>query len=157
MHDDHQTTRVQSALTAHGMQVQITRMEAGTRTAQDAADAVGCELEQIVKSLVLVADHEQPFLALVSGPRRASLAKLQSYVGVPVSMAKAKEAERVTGFPVGGVPPVGHITQLKILMDESLLSHPTVWAAAGTPDTLFPVAPGDLAAITRAHVTDITQ
>ena len=149
--------RVQAALVSHGLHPEISRMAEGTRTAHDAASAVGCDLEQIVKSLLFVADQNRYFLALVSGPRRASTSKLTSHWQAPVTMAKAKDAERITGFPVGGVPPVGHASPLDIVMDQHLLAHDIVWAAAGTADTLFPISSADLASISRAEVADITE
>lgn len=157
MHDSEPTNRVTHALAAHGLKTKVVRMQASTRTAQDAANAVGCELAQIVKSLVLVTDHERYLLALISGPKRVSTTKLESLFDIPFSMAKAKDAERVTGFAVGGVPPVGHVSSLDLIMDQTLLQQPNVWAAAGTADTLFPIAPQDVIAITGAHVADITE
>ena len=116
----------------------------GTRTAAEAAAAVGCDVGQIVKSLVFVADGE-PLLALTSGANRADLARLRALAGVAeVRKADAEEARAATGFAIGGTPPFGHPRRLRVLVDRDLLGYEVVWAAAGTPKSVFPIAPDDL-------------
>ena len=153
--------RVLDAAKEQGLRIEIGRFPEGTRTAADAARAVGCSVGQIVKSLVFVAD-EQPILVLVSGADRADLDLLSAVLGIaesspssPIRRATADEARDATGFAIGGIPPIGHARALPVLIDEGLLRHEVVWAAAGLPDAVFAVAPGDLARAARARVVAI--
>jgi prolyl-tRNA editing enzyme YbaK/EbsC (Cys-tRNA(Pro) deacylase) len=135
-----------------GVEVDVRRFPEGTRTAADAARAVDCNIGQIVKSLVFVADEHLVFVALTSGANRASTERLAELVGATsVRTANADEAHAATGFAIGGTPPFGYPSPLRVLVDEDLLQHDVVWAAAGTPDTVFPVAPAVLAAAARAE------
>jgi prolyl-tRNA editing enzyme YbaK/EbsC (Cys-tRNA(Pro) deacylase) len=136
--------RVVAAATGRGLTVDVRRFPEGTKTAQDAARAVGCDVGQIVKSLVFVADGE-PFLALTSGSNRADPAKLATVLGADrVRRADAEEARAATGFGIGGTPPFGHPRPLRVLIDRDLLAHDEVWVAAGTPDSVFALSPDDL-------------
>jgi prolyl-tRNA editing enzyme YbaK/EbsC (Cys-tRNA(Pro) deacylase) len=136
--------RFLAAAAAAGVPVQISRFPEGTRTAADAARAVGCEIGQIVKSLVFVADG-RPFLALTSGANRADPSRLASILDAQeVRRAAAEEAREATGFAIGGTPPFGHPRPLTVLVDEDLLGYDVLWAAAGTPDSVFPIEPGGL-------------
>ena len=136
--------RVVAAGAELGLVVEPRRFPEGTKTARDAAGAIGCDVAQIVKSLVFVAEGE-PFLALTSGPNRADEAKLAELMGVPaVRKADAEEARAATGFGIGGTPPFGHPRKLRVLVDRDLLAHDEVWAAAGTPDSVFPLSPAEL-------------
>lgn len=129
----------------------------GTRTAVDAARAVGCEVGQIVKSLVFVAGSE-PFLALTSGPNRADTERLSQLLGgVPVRRADPEEARRATGFAIGGTPPFGHPRQLRVLCDRDLLGYEEVWAAAGTPSAVFAIRPEDLLRASGAEPADFKE
>jgi prolyl-tRNA editing enzyme YbaK/EbsC (Cys-tRNA(Pro) deacylase) len=110
-----------------------------------------------VKSLVFVAGNE-PFLALTSGPNRADTRRLSELMGGrPVSRADADQARGATGFAIGGTPPFGHPRQLKVLCDRDLLAHQEVWAAAGTPNTVFPITPEDLLRASRAQPADFKE
>ena len=123
----------------------ITVYPAGTRTARDAAAAIGCEVAQIVKSLVFIAD-DGPVLALVSGANRLDVAKLGAALGAgSVRKADADEVRAATGFAIGGTPPFGHPVLLSTVVDQDLLEHDVVWAAAGTPDACFPIPSARLA------------
>jgi prolyl-tRNA editing enzyme YbaK/EbsC (Cys-tRNA(Pro) deacylase) len=127
----------------------------GTRTASDAAAAVGCDVAQIVKSLVLTGP-DGPVLALTAGHHRVDLDRLASVVGGEVRMATPDEVRAATGFAIGGTPPFGHPAPIPTVLDPSLLEHETVYAAAGTPATCFPIAPDrlrDATASTVAHFT----
>ncbi|TMB50850.1 MAG: YbaK/EbsC family protein [Chloroflexi bacterium] len=155
--------RVLDAAKEQGLRIEIGRFPEGTRTAADAARAVGCSVGQIVKSLVFVAD-EQPILVLVSGADRADLDLLSAVLGIaesspssPIRRATADEARDATGFAIGGIPPIGHARALPVLIDEGLLRHEVVWAAAGLPDAVFAVAPDDLARAARARVVAIAR
>jgi prolyl-tRNA editing enzyme YbaK/EbsC (Cys-tRNA(Pro) deacylase) len=139
-----------------GLSLQVREFPEGTRTAEDAARAIGCAVGQIVKSLVFVAGTE-PFLALTSGPNRADVARLTDLVGRPVRRADPEEARRATGFSIGGTPPFGHPRPLRVLLDRDLLAHHEVWAAAGTPNSVFPIAPGDLVRAARGEPADFKE
>jgi prolyl-tRNA editing enzyme YbaK/EbsC (Cys-tRNA(Pro) deacylase) len=132
--------------------VEIREFDASTRTAQDAARAIGCEVGQIVKSLVWMAG-ERPVLALVGGDRRLDPTRLAEAVGTSaVRQATADEVRGATGFSIGGVPPFGHPSPLLTVIDEGLLHHETVWAAAGTPRSVFAIDPGSLTERASASV-----
>jgi len=149
--------RVHQALAALGIFVQIQEFPQGTRTAQDAARAIGATLGQIVKSLVFVADR-RPLLVLASGRNRVDPGKLARAVGAArVDRADADFVRATTGFAIGGVPPVGHPTPLVTFIDEDLLTYDIVYAAAGTPTAIFPIAPRDLVRITGGRAADLAQ
>jgi Cys-tRNA(Pro) deacylase len=149
--------RVQQALQQHGLNTQVLEMPQSTRTAQMAAEAIGTHLGSIVKSLVFLADG-QPALVLVAGDRRADPHKIASFLGADQAViANAEQVRAETGFAIGGVPPVGHSREMPVLIDESLGRFETVYAAAGTPNAIFPIAYTDLVRITGGQVTEITQ
>jgi prolyl-tRNA editing enzyme YbaK/EbsC (Cys-tRNA(Pro) deacylase) len=137
---------VQDALRALGLPAGVRQLDASTRTAPEAAAAVGCELGAIVKSLVFRGRTSgEPVLVLVSGDNRADEARVEAEVGEPVGRADADWVREVTGYAIGGVPPVGHPAPVRTVVDQDLLRFDEVWAAAGTPRAVFPVAPADLA------------
>ena len=149
--------RFLEAARALGVSPQVREFPEGTRTAADAARAVGCEVGQIVKSLVFVAGNE-PLLALTSGPNRADTARLSSLAGgVAVRRATADEARAATGYAIGGTPPFGHPRRLRTLCDRDLLAYEEVWAAAGTPTTVFPVSPAELLRAAEAEPADLKE
>ena len=149
--------RFLAAAEAAGLTVEVRRFPAGTGTAPDAARAVGCEVGQIVKSLVFVADGT-PFIALTSGANRADPARLAEVMGAgEVRRATPEEARGATGFAIGGTPPFGHPRRLRILMDSDLPGHEVLWAAAGAPDAVFPIRPQELLAATGAEVADFKE
>jgi prolyl-tRNA editing enzyme YbaK/EbsC (Cys-tRNA(Pro) deacylase) len=141
--------RVQEALRALGLAAEVVELADSTRTAPEAAAAVGCQLGAIVKSLVFRgAESGEPVLVLVSGDRRADEARLTKALGEPVERADAGWVRDKTGYAIGGVPPVGHPAPVRTLFDEGLMRFDVVWAAAGTPRTVFPIAPDTLARVT---------
>ncbi len=140
--------RVISALQALGLDAPVTVFPASTRTVAEAAATVGATEGQIVKSLVLVSD-EGPILVLASGSNRLDLTLLGAGLGRTLRMATAEEVRAITGYSVGGVPPVGHTSALPVYVDEDLLRHGVVYAAAGTPNAAFPIAPSRLLEICR--------
>lgn len=149
--------RVQAALKAAGLDTSIVKLEESARTAQLAADALGTALGSIVKSLLFLADGE-PVLVLVAGDRRADSAKLKGLLGARrVKIADAEGVRRETGFSIGGVPPIGHSQPLPTWIDESLGRFETVYAAAGHPHAVFPVAFEALMRITGGHIADVTE
>jgi prolyl-tRNA editing enzyme YbaK/EbsC (Cys-tRNA(Pro) deacylase) len=145
--------RVQEALHALGVDVDVRELEDSTRTAPEAAAAVGCELGAIVKSLVFRgASSGRPLLALVSGANRADEGALEEAFGEPVERPDADWVREVTGFAIGGIPPVGHATAMPVLVDEDLLAYPEVWCAAGTPRSIFGLAPRQMVDLTGGRV-----
>jgi prolyl-tRNA editing enzyme YbaK/EbsC (Cys-tRNA(Pro) deacylase) len=150
--------RFQEAAGALGHSVTgLRRFPEGTKTAADAARAIGCEVDQIVKSLVFLVDDE-PVLALTSGANRVDLSKLGKVAGGGhVRRASPEEARTATGFAVGGTPPFGHPERVRTFLDPVLLRFGEVWAAAGTPDSVFPIAPADLARTALAEIADFTE
>jgi Cys-tRNA(Pro) deacylase len=148
--------RVQAALEAAGLTIQVVALSDSARTAHLAAEAIGAQLGSIVKSLVFLADGE-PVLVLVAGDRRADPAKLKTLIGARrVMIADAERVKRETGFSIGGVPPVGHLRPLPTWIDRSLARFETVYAAAGHPHAVFPISFEDLVELTNGHVADIT-
>jgi len=146
--------RVIEAAAARGLTIDVHTFPEGTKTAPDAARAVGCDVAQIVKTLVFVADAT-PVIAMVSGRHRLDPAKLARVSGARTTRrAHPDEVRAATGFAIGGTPPFGHPASLGMYLDETLLGFDEVWCAAGTPDTVFPVAPGVLREATGATVAD---
>jgi prolyl-tRNA editing enzyme YbaK/EbsC (Cys-tRNA(Pro) deacylase) len=149
--------RVEEAARSLGLDIAVRRFPEGTRTAADAARAIGCEVAQIVKSLVFVADGTA-LVALTSGANRADVAKLRVLTGAEeVRRADPDEARSATGFAIGGTPPFGHPRPLRMLMDLDLLDFEEVWAAAGTPHAVFPIHPRRLLEVTGAEVADLAE
>ena len=147
--------RVVAAATRAGMSLEPSRFPAGTRTAEDAARAIGCQVGQIVKSLVFMVDGA-PIVALVSGADRVDTARLAGELGAhDVRRATGDEARDATGFTIGGIPPLGHSSPVPAVIDRRLLRHAVVWAAAGLPDAVFPAAPEVLASAAGARAVDI--
>ena len=133
---------MQDALRALGLPADVRELDASTRTAPEAAAAVGCELGAIVKSLVFRGRSSgDPVLVLVSGDNRADEARVEAEIGEPVGRADADWVREVTGYAIGGIPPVGHPSPVRTVVDADLLRFDEVWAAAGTPRAVFPVAP----------------
>lgn len=154
--------RVVDAAARKGVALDIQVFPESTHTAEEAAAAVGAELGQIVKSLVFVAAGEdgtlEPILCLVSGPNRVDLARLAAVASEPdVRRASADEARELTGFTIGGIPPIGHPQQLRVIMDPDLGRFQVVWAAAGTSTSVFPVPPATLRMLSNAHVAPICE
>jgi prolyl-tRNA editing enzyme YbaK/EbsC (Cys-tRNA(Pro) deacylase) len=131
-------------------------MDKTTRSAQDAARAVGCEVGQIAKSLVFKgATTRQAVLVITSGSNRVDEKKLSDRIGEPVLKADADFVRQQTGFAIGGVPPVGHEQPIAVFIDEDLLTHSEIWAAAGTPQAVFRLTPQELQKITSGRVVGV--
>jgi prolyl-tRNA editing enzyme YbaK/EbsC (Cys-tRNA(Pro) deacylase) len=143
--------RVQAALSAAGIAGRIEEFPSSTRTAQDAADAVGTSVGQIVKSLIFLAG-DSPVLALVSGANRLDSDRLAALTGLPIGKADADAVRQATGYSIGGVPPIGFPAPIPTFIDRDLLQYSVVWAAAGTPRHVFPIAPQELVRITAGRV-----
>jgi Cys-tRNA(Pro) deacylase len=149
--------RVVRAAAEQGLTIGVRRFPEGTRTAADAARAIGCEIGQIVKSLVFLADGE-PVVALVRGADRVDTDRLAAALGAAAARrAMVQEARDATGVSIGGIPPFGHARPLPVLVDEGLLQYETVWAAAGLSDAVFPVAPEELVRVAAGRVVSIAM
>jgi prolyl-tRNA editing enzyme YbaK/EbsC (Cys-tRNA(Pro) deacylase) len=149
--------RVQNALSDKGLAAEVRHMPQATRSAQDAAAACGCSVGQIVKSLVFRgAASGTPYLLLVSGANRVNEAGVAAVIGEALRRTDAQDVRAITGFAIGGVPPLGHASPLDTYMDAALLAYELVWAAAGTPDAVFPVAPQRLADAVGAKIIAVT-
>ena len=148
--------RVQDALAALGMSLQVVELPASTRSAAEAAEAVGCTLGQIVKSLVFRAlDSDRPILVETSGSNRVNESMLSILTGERIGKADADFVRQRTGFVIGGVPPVGHTEKLLTYIDEDLLQYAEIWAAAGTPNAVFRLTPEELVRMTGGQVVKV--
>ena len=149
--------RVVAAGAAAGLTISVRRYPAGTRTAEDAARAIGCDVAQIVKSLIFLVDG-RPVVVLASGATRVDVGKLAMELGGHAARrATGEEVRAATGYPIGGVPPIGHLSPSNALMDHRLFTHRVVWAAAGLPDAVFPAPPADLARAAGARTVDVAE
>ncbi len=145
-----------------GVTLDVRAFDESTHTAEDAAAAVGADLGQIVKSLVFVAPHDEaglePVVCLVSGPNRVDVARLAAVTGEPdIRRATAREAHQLTGFVIGGIPPIGWDGPVRVIMDPDLGRYETVWAAAGLPTHVFEVPPATLRSLANATVAPIAE
>jgi prolyl-tRNA editing enzyme YbaK/EbsC (Cys-tRNA(Pro) deacylase) len=148
------TERLVAAAARRGLTVEVRAFPDGTRTAHDAAVAIGCDVTEIVKSLVFIVGDE-PVVVLVGGSDRLDESKLEAAAGGPVRKASAAEVRDATGCVVGGVAPLGHRKELRSFADDALLSHAVVWAAAGAPDQVFASSPHALIVAARAQVVTL--
>lgn len=149
--------KVEKALKAHGLECQVLNMKETTRSAQDAANSLGCQVEQIVKSLVFMTKKtKKPILVVASGANRVNTKKIRNLLSEPIKMADPDFVRAKTGFVVGGVPPLGHSNPLETFIDEDLLKYPEIWAAAGSSNTMFKLSPDDLQKITKGQVISVT-
>ena len=154
--------RVVDAAAKKGVDLQVVTFDESTHTAVEAASAVRAELGQIVKSLVFVIPKDggelEPVVVLMSGPNRVDLPRLGAVLVAPdIRRATAKEANELTGFVIGGIPPFGHERRVRVVMDPDLGRYETVWAAAGLPNAVFPCSPTELRMLADAHVAPIAE
>ena len=148
--------KVQLALNAFGLPLQVVELPASTRSAVEAAQAIGCRVEQIAKSLIFRSSQSgRPVLVIASGPNRVNEKKIGELLGEPIGKADADFVRQRTGFVIGGVPPVGHTEPLETFIDEDLLKLDEIWAAAGTPNAVFCLKPADLVKITSGRVVAV--
>jgi prolyl-tRNA editing enzyme YbaK/EbsC (Cys-tRNA(Pro) deacylase) len=149
--------KVQDALNRHGVSCEVVELPGSTRTAQEAAQAVGCRVEQIAKSLVFQGKTtKRPVLVVASGANRVNEKKLRDLLSEPVRKADADFVREHTGFAIGGVPPAGLAKPMEIFIDEDLFKCEEIWAAAGTPHAVFKLSAADLVKITQGKVVTIT-
>jgi prolyl-tRNA editing enzyme YbaK/EbsC (Cys-tRNA(Pro) deacylase) len=149
--------KVQAALDALGLSLQVVALPASTRTAAEAAAAVGCQVGQIAKSIVFrTGSSDRPVLVIASGSNRVNESKVAALLAEPLGKADADFVRRRTGFVIGGVPPLGHAEPLETFVDEDLLQYDEIWAAAGTPHAVFRLTPGNLVRMAGGRVVKIT-
>jgi prolyl-tRNA editing enzyme YbaK/EbsC (Cys-tRNA(Pro) deacylase) len=146
--------KVQDHLTSFGLTIQILELDASTRTAQEAASAAGCDLGQIVKSLVF-RSGEEPLLFLVSGKNQLDTQKVSQSIGKPISKADAEFVKEKTGYSIGGVPPMAHYMPIQTFIDSNLMDYEEIWAAAGTPHSIFKLKSNDLPRLTEGKIIDV--
>jgi Cys-tRNA(Pro) deacylase len=147
--------RVRAALEALGLEREVITLDVHARTSQQAAEALGVSVGQIVKSLVFTAEGGEAVLVLASGANRVDERRLAELVGARVRRADPEAVKRVTGYAIGGVPPVGHAQALPVFVDEDLLGYPELYAAAGVPECVFPLTPAELVRGTGGRVCDV--
>jgi prolyl-tRNA editing enzyme YbaK/EbsC (Cys-tRNA(Pro) deacylase) len=149
--------RVQEALAAKGLDCKVVEMPATTRTAQDAAAAIGCRLEQIAKSLVFkTRQTRRAVLVIASGKNRVNEKRLGELIGEPLDKADPDFVRECTSFAIGGVPPVAHLQALQTLIDQDLMTLDEIWAAAGTPHAVFALRPAELMKVTGGTFVRVT-
>ncbi len=148
--------KVQDLLAERGFDCTVIEHAESTRTAQAAADRAGCLLGQITKSLIFKGLHTgKPILVLTSGANRVNEKLISSYAGEPIGRADADFVREVTGFAIGGVPPIGHARKMETFLDEDLMQYPTIWAAAGTPNAIFELTPAALREMTAGNIARV--
>ncbi len=148
--------KIQGLLHSLGYNYTVIEHAESTRTAQEAADRAGCELGQIVKSLIFKGKvSNKPVLVLTSGANRVDEKRISEYAGETIGKADADFARAVTGFAIGGVPPIGHVQKIETYLDEDFLQYETVWAAAGTPNAIFELKSADLQKMTDGKVARV--
>jgi prolyl-tRNA editing enzyme YbaK/EbsC (Cys-tRNA(Pro) deacylase) len=150
--------RVQAAVGQAGLQVEVVQLPASTRTARQAADAVGCQVGQIAKSLIFRGvSSGEAYLVIASGSNRVDVEKVAAILDEDVELAPPDFVREQTGYAIGGVPPLGHSHDIRTLIDEDLLIHSEIWAAAGSPHAVFAVAPKALVGVIEGQVAGIKQ
>ena len=148
--------KIQDLLHSLGYNYTVVEHVESTRTAQEAADRAGCELGQIVKSLIFKGKESgKPILVLTSGANRVDEKRISRYAGEHISRADADFVRAVTGFAIGGVPPIGHLQRMETYIDEDFLQYETIWAAAGTPNAIFELKTNDLQKMTDGRVVRV--
>ena len=148
--------RVQRAFDELGLKMQVVELPKSTRTAEEAARAIGCAIAQIAKSLIFSAtESDAPILVIASGVNRVNENTVAAILGEEIEKANAGFVRESTGYVIGGVPPVGHVSEIRTFIDEELFNYDQIWAAAGTPHAVFKLTPQDLAQATGGKVISI--
>ncbi len=149
--------KVQQAIQQRGYSIEVVELPQSTRTAIEAAQAVGCDVAQIVKSLIFKTKRtERPILVIASGANRVNERTIESLIGEPLGKADADFVRQQTGFVIGGVPPIGHLHPIQTFIDEDLLQYDEIWAAAGTPHAVIKLTPQMLVEMCTGKVIKIT-
>jgi len=150
--------RVQNFLAEKGFSFVVKELPGSTRTAQEAADSIGCEVAQIAKSLVFMEKTTSlPILVIASGSNRVDLEKIEKETGLKLGKADGNYVKERVGFAIGGIPPVGHNEALETILDEDLRTYAVIWAAAGTPNAVFQLKPADLVPLTNGRWLQLAE
>jgi len=150
--------RVQDFLLAKGFSFKVIELPSSTRTAQEAADSIGCAVAQIAKSLVFQEkETDRPILVIASGSNRVNLVKIEKETGLKLAKADGDYVKERVGYAIGGVPPVGHKDPLETLLDRDLKKYEVIWAAAGTPFAVFQLKPADLEPLTNGSWINLSE
>jgi prolyl-tRNA editing enzyme YbaK/EbsC (Cys-tRNA(Pro) deacylase) len=148
--------KVQDTLKTLGFSNEVVELQATTRTSAEAAQTIGCQVEQIAKSIIFRRKQtDKPVLVIASGPNRVNERRIEKLISEPLGKADANFVRQKTGFVIGGVPPIGHLEKIEIFIDEDLLNYEEIWAAAGTPNAVFKTTPSDLVKMTGGRVVSI--
>ena len=149
---------MQDFLREKGFSFEVRELPGSTRTAQEAADSIGCEVAQIAKSLVFrEKETNLPVLVIASGSNRVDLAKIESGTGLKLGKADANFVREHVGFAIGGIPPVAHNEPLETILDQDLKKYDVIWAAAGTPFAVFQLKPADLGPLTQGRWIELSE
>ena len=150
--------RVQDFLLARGFSFKVRELPGSTRTAQEAADSIGCAVSQIAKSLVFrEKETDRPILVIASGSNRVDARKIENSTGLKLGRADGRFVKERVGYAIGGIPPAGHAEPLETLLDPDLKQYDVIWAAAGTPFAVFPLKPEDLEPLTKGRWVDLSE
>jgi prolyl-tRNA editing enzyme YbaK/EbsC (Cys-tRNA(Pro) deacylase) len=150
--------RVQDFLLARGFSFKVKELPGSARTAQEAADSIGCSVSQIAKSLVFrEKETDRPILVIASGSNRVDPMKIEKSTGLKLGRADGKYVKERVGYAIGGIPPVGHNEPLETILDPDLRKYGEIWAAAGTPFAVFPLKPADLEPLTKGRWVDLSE
>lgn len=150
--------RVQDFLREQGFSFEVRELPGSTRTAQEAADSIGCEVAQIAKSLVFRdLETDLPVLVIASGSNRVDLAKIEAGTGLKLGKADGKFVKERVGYAIGGIPPVAHNEPLETILDPDLKKYDVIWAAAGTPFAVFQLSPADLDPLTQGRWIELSE
>jgi Cys-tRNA(Pro) deacylase len=148
--------KIQDILSTKNIKTTVVELAATTRTAQEAADAIGCAVAQILKSLVFqTKETKEPILVLASGINRVNEKLIAQHVGQKIERADADFVREVTGFAIGGIPPIGHAQKIKTFVDQDLFQYDQLWAAAGTPHAVFSLSNQDLKSLTDGIIIQV--
>lgn len=152
------SARVQSILNQHGLDLKVVEFKELTRTSQEAASAIGCEVGQIAKTLIFRGKStHRPICFIASGKNRVDEKKVVQYIGEKIEKPDAEYVLQHTSFVIGGVPPIGYDFDIKPLIDEDLMNYAEIWAAAGTPHSVFRLSPHDLVKITQGQIVNVQK
>ncbi len=149
--------KVQDVLDTFNLEHKVIELEIPVKTAQQAADAVNCSVAQIAKSLIFISETGKPVLVIASGSNRVNESRVAEIIGESISRASPDFVRSSTGFAIGGIPPVGHAVQPVVVIDQDLLEHPSIWAAAGHPNSLFELNPAHLERMTGGTVANVRE
>ena len=149
---------IQNYLRGQGLDIAVVEFAQSTKTAQEAAEVMGCQVAQIAKSIIFRGEASgRGILVVTSGKNRVCEQKVAALAGEVPGKANAAFVREVTGFAIGGVPPMAHAQEMTVFIDEDLMAEETLWAAAGTPNSMFPLTPALLLRLTRGQVADVKQ